>query len=162
VSRATTKALQTRLRPGNDRDGTTLGRVNLGVALWGAALARYLAFPRMNPSRTARGSNSFLRTAKIWLTDQSELSYRALCNSSLTEEKAQTVLMSELSRLTQHFQILSASELSSMADRKPDLTLYTAQTPNGIKISIALEELGLVSKRNTFPTGSPLTCNQAV
>lgn len=25
---------------------------------------------------------------------------------------------------------------------QPDITLYTAQTPNGIKISIALEELG--------------------
>lgn len=25
---------------------------------------------------------------------------------------------------------------------RPDITLYTAQTPNGIKISIALEELG--------------------
>lgn len=31
-----------------------------------------------------------------------------------------------------------------MANR-PDITLYTAQTPNGIKISIALEELGYVS-----------------
>lgn len=30
-----------------------------------------------------------------------------------------------------------------MANR-PDITLYTAQTPNGIKISIALEELGYV------------------
>jgi hypothetical protein len=58
--------------------------------------------------------------------------------------------MSELSRLTQHLQIFSASQLGSMADRKPNITLYTAQTPNGIKISIALEELGLVSKRNTF------------
>jgi hypothetical protein len=58
--------------------------------------------------------------------------------------------MSELSRLTQHLQILSATQLSSMADRKPEITLYTAQTPNGIKISIALEELGLVSKRNTL------------
>ena len=28
---------------------------------------------------------------------------------------------------------------------QPDITLYTAQTPNGIKISIALEELGYVS-----------------
>jgi glutathione S-transferase len=28
------------------------------------------------------------------------------------------------------------------ANRTPDITLYTAQTPNGIKISIALEELG--------------------
>ncbi|RHZ48642.1 glutathione S-transferase family protein [Aspergillus thermomutatus] len=32
-----------------------------------------------------------------------------------------------------------------MANR-PDITLYTAQTPNGIKISIALEELGLPYK----------------
>lgn len=28
--------------------------------------------------------------------------------------------------------------------KTPDITLYTAQTPNGIKISMALEELGLV------------------
>ncbi|KAK8199258.1 glutathione S-transferase [Phyllosticta capitalensis] len=30
-----------------------------------------------------------------------------------------------------------------MAEQKPSITLYTAQTPNGTKISIALEELGL-------------------
>ncbi|KAL2222957.1 glutathione S-transferase [Thermoascus aurantiacus ATCC 26904] len=30
--------------------------------------------------------------------------------------------------------------------KRPDITLYTAQTPNGIKISIALEELGLPYK----------------
>ena len=53
--------------------------------------------------------------------------------------------MSELPRLTQHLQILSASQPGTMADKRPDVTLYTAQTPNGIKISIALEELGLVS-----------------
>lgn len=29
-----------------------------------------------------------------------------------------------------------------MASPRPDITLYTAQTPNGIKISITLEELG--------------------
>lgn len=28
--------------------------------------------------------------------------------------------------------------------KRPDITLYTDSTPNGIKISIALEELGLV------------------
>jgi glutathione S-transferase len=28
---------------------------------------------------------------------------------------------------------------------QPNITLYTTQTPNGIKISIALEELGYVS-----------------
>ena len=26
--------------------------------------------------------------------------------------------------------------------KTPDITLYTAQTPNGIKVSITLEELG--------------------
>jgi len=30
--------------------------------------------------------------------------------------------------------------------KKPDITLYSARTPNGIKISIALEELGLPYK----------------
>lgn len=35
-----------------------------------------------------------------------------------------------------------------MASR-PDITLYTAQTPNGIKISIALEELGYVTHVQT-------------
>lgn len=29
-----------------------------------------------------------------------------------------------------------------MASQHPNITLYTAQTPNGIKVSIALEELG--------------------
>ncbi|OJJ51635.1 hypothetical protein ASPZODRAFT_441486 [Penicilliopsis zonata CBS 506.65] len=33
-----------------------------------------------------------------------------------------------------------------MASKQPDITLYTAQTPNGIKISITLEELGLPYK----------------
>jgi glutathione S-transferase len=31
-----------------------------------------------------------------------------------------------------------------MASQNPDITLYTTQTPNGIKISITLEELGYV------------------
>jgi hypothetical protein len=31
-----------------------------------------------------------------------------------------------------------------MASQKSDITLYTTQTPNGIKISITLEELGCV------------------
>ncbi|KAL4786166.1 glutathione S-transferase [Aspergillus varians] len=35
---------------------------------------------------------------------------------------------------------------SSSIMSSPDITLYTAQTPNGIKISIALEELGLPYK----------------
>ncbi|KAK7524004.1 glutathione S-transferase [Phyllosticta citriasiana] len=33
-----------------------------------------------------------------------------------------------------------------MAAQKPDITLYTTQTPNGVKISITLEELGLPYK----------------
>ena len=39
---------------------------------------------------------------------------------------------------------LSSQYLSTKMS-SPDITLYTAQTPNGIKISIALEELGYVS-----------------
>lgn len=34
--------------------------------------------------------------------------------------------------------------LSAMSQGRPNITLYTAGTPNGMKISIALEELGLV------------------
>jgi hypothetical protein len=37
----------------------------------------------------------------------------------------------------------------------PDITLYTAQTPNGIKISMALEELGYAICSDAF--GLPLT-----
>lgn len=38
-----------------------------------------------------------------------------------------------------------AKQLSTMSSNKktPDINLYTTQTPNGIKISITLEELGL-------------------
>lgn len=32
---------------------------------------------------------------------------------------------------------------------RPNITLYTAQTPNGIKISMALEELGYVHYPNS-------------
>jgi hypothetical protein len=38
---------------------------------------------------------------------------------------------------------------------RPDITLYTAQTPNGIKISMALEELEYAICPNVF--GQPLT-----
>ncbi|KAI9775222.1 MAG: hypothetical protein M1839_001340 [Geoglossum umbratile] len=42
---------------------------------------------------------------------------------------------------------------------QPDLTLYTAQTPNGIKVSIALEELGLPYKTHavSLSTGEQRT-----
>src|SRR2546429_9689684 len=33
-----------------------------------------------------------------------------------------------------------------MAQQTPDITLYTAGTPNGVKVSIVLEELGLPYK----------------
>lgn len=38
-----------------------------------------------------------------------------------------------------------AKQLSTMSSSRktPDINLYTTQTPNGIKISITLEELGL-------------------
>ena len=48
-------------------------------------------------------------------------------------------------RLKQHAQHISTS--NTMAGTKqPDITLYTDATPNGIKISIALEELGIPYK----------------
>jgi glutathione S-transferase len=42
-----------------------------------------------------------------------------------------------LQKLQQHLQTMAT---------KSDITLYTASTPNGIKISILLEELGLEYK----------------
>ena len=42
-----------------------------------------------------------------------------------------------------------------MAEAKPDIHLYTAQTPNGIKVSMLLEELGLPYKVCAFiPTSA--------
>ena len=41
----------------------------------------------------------------------------------------------------------------SSKTKTPDITLYTAQTPNGVKISMALEELGLVSLLGTQNKG---------
>lgn len=53
--------------------------------------------------------------------------------------------MSAASRLKQqvnHVQLIAPT--STMAgSKRPDITLYTDSTPNGIKISMALEELGL-------------------
>lgn len=40
--------------------------------------------------------------------------------------------------------IISLNTLAIMASQNSDITLYTTQTPNGIKISITLEELGYV------------------
>ena len=61
------------------------------------------------------------------------------------------ILLSDLSVLRNCHSLLpevysyhrNISSRANMSNR-PDITLYTAQTPNGIKISIALEELGYV------------------
>ena len=51
--------------------------------------------------------------------------------------------MSAAQRLKQQTNYLTPA--AAMTDiKRPDITLYTDSTPNGIKISIALEELGLV------------------
>ena len=47
-----------------------------------------------------------------------------------------------LSRLKQLGNQLHPVMAGVSAPAKPDITLYTGQTPNGIKISITLEELG--------------------
>lgn len=56
-------------------------------------------------------------------------------------------MASPLTRLTAlGTSLKGATELSNMSDAKrPNIILYTDSTPNGIKISIALEELGIVS-----------------
>lgn len=56
-------------------------------------------------------------------------------------------MLSRVSRLAKQLNIMSSTK------KAPDINLYTTQTPNGIKISITLEELGfgpLVSERHTL------------
>lgn len=48
-----------------------------------------------------------------------------------------------------YYQLLRSTINSVEMASRPDITLYTAQTPNGIKISIALEELGYVTHVQT-------------
>lgn len=43
---------------------------------------------------------------------------------------------------TSSYSLYSTATAAATTMSRPDITLYTAQTPNGIKISIALEELG--------------------
>lgn len=45
-------------------------------------------------------------------------------------------MLSRVSQLTEQLSIMSSGK------KTPDINLYTTQTPNGIKISITLEELG--------------------
>jgi glutathione S-transferase len=55
--------------------------------------------------------------------------------------------MSAASRLKQQVYHVEFAPTSTMAGAKrPDITLFTDSTPNGIKISMALEELGLPYK----------------
>lgn len=54
----------------------------------------------------------------------------------------------------------ASSSYSNMTETKSDIHLYTAQTPNGIKVSMLLEELGLPYKvpgpsTNTHRRASP-------
>ena len=51
-----------------------------------------------------------------------------------------TYMLRRASQLTN--QITTTTTMSSSTRKTPDIHLYTAQTPNGIKISITLEELG--------------------
>ena len=62
-----------------------------------------------------------------------------------------------LHRIAQAQQHLTRTMAVVSAPKTPDINLYTSQTPNGIKISIALEELGSVSPPRTLQ----LLTNQA-
>ena len=44
--------------------------------------------------------------------------------------------------LSRASQLTNQITMSPSTRKNPDIHLYTAQTPNGIKISITLEELG--------------------
>lgn len=46
-------------------------------------------------------------------------------------------MLSRLAQIKSH-----TSKMSVNDSKAPDITLYTDQTPNGIKVSITLEELG--------------------
>jgi hypothetical protein len=59
----------------------------------------------------------------------SNFSYSAIKNH-------QTDTLHTFSKLNIHILAIN------MASEEPNITLYTTQTPNGIKISITLEELG--------------------
>jgi glutathione S-transferase len=48
--------------------------------------------------------------------------------------------------------IHTAANSVKMAEAKSDIHLYTAQTPNGIKVSMLLEELGVPYKVCTHRT----------
>lgn len=58
-------------------------------------------------------------------------------------------LFQQVSMTSRLFQVESHLAMSS----RPDIHLYTAQTPNGIKISITLEELGLPYKFTKIDIG---------
>lgn len=55
--------------------------------------------------------------------------------------------------LASHLTSSNDSTSNKMAETKSDIHLYTAQTPNGIKVSMLLEELGLPYK--VFDRGTP-------
>ena len=55
-------------------------------------------------------------------------------------------MLSRVSQLTKQF-----TTTMSSTDKTPNINLYTTQTPNGIKISITLEELGFVPPVSSDP-----------
>ena len=77
------------------------------------------------------------------------LPYFPFCPSFTFPISPQTpsYMLSRVSQLTKQVSIMSSTK------KAPDINLYTTQTPNGIKISITLEELEfgpLVSERHTL------------
>lgn len=54
-------------------------------------------------------------------------------------------LLDRLTQTASHLTTPSSASTVTMAKQARNIVLYTDSTPNGIKASIALEELGLVS-----------------
>lgn len=55
--------------------------------------------------------------------------------------------LTRLKQSADHLLSRAAVFVDMAESKKSNITLYTDSTPNGIKISIALEELGLVSSK---------------
>lgn len=71
----------------------------------------------------------------------------------MSDQSAQRVflLRSHLSQTTiNNSNNTNTANPINMAETKSDIHLYTAQTPNGIKVSMLLEELGLPYKVLTY------------
>lgn len=88
-----------------------------------------------------------MNNAKTWRKLRQDYKSKWGVNRHDLEPRHQKPYLSTLGRLDLASSISSHLN-SSPKMSQPNITLYTTQTPNGIKISIALEELGYANDSN--------------